>query len=263
MDDLEEYSNTCLVEDCDYVSFKESTREFAQLRYILEHSNNEVAVPASVMVDIAGYRFNVVSALPIQNDSSVMNQTNSMQMVKELMPNLPVRAAYEVWKGEDQRDYILNCTGFLPADPFISKDSILPRTLRPEIADRVSGKSTDEIADYIYTLCHEVTQELESMEDPPCNSPELTVFLHRQGVSIRHIGLIYLNATREWLRNLLYIEMFARSAKCILYKNLRVVAYKERADMKKKPEPLLNPETLKPMTAEELSAVFCDELIAQ
>ena len=39
--------------------------------------------------------------------------------------------------------------------------------------------------------------------------------------------------------------------------------YNLRADMKNKPAPLLNPETLKPMTAEELSPVFCDELIAQ
>ena len=39
--------------------------------------------------------------------------------------------------------------------------------------------------------------------------------------------------------------------------------YNVRADMKKKPAPLLNPATLKPMTAEELSAVFCEELVAQ
>lgn len=39
--------------------------------------------------------------------------------------------------------------------------------------------------------------------------------------------------------------------------------YNLRADMKNKPAPLLNPETLKPMTAAELSGVFCDELIAQ
>ena len=39
--------------------------------------------------------------------------------------------------------------------------------------------------------------------------------------------------------------------------------YNFRADMKQKPAPLLNPGTGKPMTAQELSAVFCDELIAQ
>lgn len=39
--------------------------------------------------------------------------------------------------------------------------------------------------------------------------------------------------------------------------------YNVRADMKNKPAPLLNPQTLKPMTAEELGAVFCDELVAQ
>lgn len=39
--------------------------------------------------------------------------------------------------------------------------------------------------------------------------------------------------------------------------------YNVRADMKKKPAPLLNPATGKPCTAEELSHVFCDELVAQ
>ena len=39
--------------------------------------------------------------------------------------------------------------------------------------------------------------------------------------------------------------------------------YNVRADMKNKPAPLLNPATLQPMTAEELSGVFCKELVEQ
>lgn len=39
--------------------------------------------------------------------------------------------------------------------------------------------------------------------------------------------------------------------------------YNVRADMKNKPAPLLNPGTLKPMTAEELAPVFCEELVQQ
>lgn len=39
--------------------------------------------------------------------------------------------------------------------------------------------------------------------------------------------------------------------------------YNVRADMKNKPAPLLNPATYEPMTAEDLSAVFCKELVAQ
>ena len=39
--------------------------------------------------------------------------------------------------------------------------------------------------------------------------------------------------------------------------------YNVRADMKNKPAPLLNPGTGKPCTAEELSHVFCDELVSQ
>ena len=39
--------------------------------------------------------------------------------------------------------------------------------------------------------------------------------------------------------------------------------YNVRADMKKKPAPILNPRTLKPITVEELSGIFCEELAKQ
>lgn len=39
--------------------------------------------------------------------------------------------------------------------------------------------------------------------------------------------------------------------------------YNVRADMKNKPAPLLNPATMEPMTVEELSKVFCEELAKQ
>ncbi len=39
--------------------------------------------------------------------------------------------------------------------------------------------------------------------------------------------------------------------------------YNVRADMKKKPAPLLNPGTLKPLTIEEMNPIFCEELNKQ
>ncbi|MEH2935181.1 TrpB-like pyridoxal phosphate-dependent enzyme [Acutalibacter sp. JLR.KK004] len=39
--------------------------------------------------------------------------------------------------------------------------------------------------------------------------------------------------------------------------------YNLRADMKNKPAPLLNPDTLQPVTFEELTPVFCDDLVRQ
>ena len=39
--------------------------------------------------------------------------------------------------------------------------------------------------------------------------------------------------------------------------------YNLRADMKVKPAPLLNPGTGKPLTAEELTPIFCEELVQQ
>ena len=39
--------------------------------------------------------------------------------------------------------------------------------------------------------------------------------------------------------------------------------YNLRADMKTKPAPLLNPATNQPLTAQEMSGIFCEELVAQ
>ena len=39
--------------------------------------------------------------------------------------------------------------------------------------------------------------------------------------------------------------------------------YNVRADMKNKPAPILNPATMKPITVEELSPIFCEELARQ
>ena len=39
--------------------------------------------------------------------------------------------------------------------------------------------------------------------------------------------------------------------------------YNLRADMKELPDPMLNPATLKPVTMEDLTPVFCEELVRQ
>lgn len=46
-------------------------------------------------------------------------------------------------------------------------------------------------------------------------------------------------------------------------KEMPTAWYNVRADMKNKPAPLLNPGTLEPMKADELSHVFCEELVNQ
>lgn len=214
------------VVDCDYQFFKECNCEYAQLRYILQHSQQErLSVPSSVFVDIAGFRFNIVSALPIQQNQRYSNQTNPHPLVKKLMPSLQEKAKYEVWHGEDNRDYMICCSDLLPSDPFAGNGSTSSQTVRPEVADVLSGKNGDEGVEALTALYQNVVHELEMMEDPPCNSPELTAFLHRRGVSIRHIGILYQMVNAPWLANLLFIEMIARTAKCLLWKNQRCVVY--------------------------------------
>ena len=39
--------------------------------------------------------------------------------------------------------------------------------------------------------------------------------------------------------------------------------YNLRADMKDKPEPMIHPGTMKPVTADDLNPIFCEELVKQ
>ena len=39
--------------------------------------------------------------------------------------------------------------------------------------------------------------------------------------------------------------------------------YNLRADMKELPEPMLNPQTMKPVKKEDLLPIFCEELVEQ
>ena len=212
--------------DYEYYSMKESTREYAQLRYILLHSQNQqLSIPFTTLLEIAGFRFTIVSALPLQNDACKWNTENPSPLVTELFPTLSSNAEYEIWHGDDNRDYMINCTGLLPIDPFTLSETEMTRTLRPEIADQVMNLTDSEKKEFIENLCLQVTQELELMDDPPTNSPELVAFLHARGISIRHISIIYLNATSAWLKNLIYVEMVARTIKCSLWKNLRCIVY--------------------------------------
>ena len=46
-------------------------------------------------------------------------------------------------------------------------------------------------------------------------------------------------------------------------RNAKRMVQRSELNMTNKPAPLLNPGTLKPMTAEELGTVFCEELVKQ
>ena len=86
--------------------------------------------------------------------------------------------------------------------------------------------------------------------------------------------LMYSCPSRDWDKSF-FIANFKKG--CITMSAEKIIPYKiyltenempsqwynVRADMKIKPAPLLNPETLKPMTYEDLRPVFCDELIKQ
>ena len=42
--------------------------------------------------------------------------------------------------------------------------------------------------------------------------------------------MIYAQTTKQWLKDLIYIEMLARTGKCILWKNLRCVIYNDKME---------------------------------
>ena len=240
---INEYIAMSIVDECDYQwllllsltrrSIKASSREFAQFHYILAHSGQEqgrLCVPSNLLIDICGFRFSVVSALPIRGESYIYNETTPAAQLTHRMPCLNPTAGYEVWKGVDNRDYIVSCKDLLAEDPLVLTPEDQPRCVRYEIADEYFGHSREQLGTELQRIVREVCTELETMEYPPASSPELSVFLHKRGVSIRHIGMIYAQTTKQWLKDLIYIEMLARTGKCILWKNLRCVIYNDKME---------------------------------
>lgn len=187
-----------------------------------------MCVPSTALLDIAGFRFNIVSALPIQNSSSLYSQENPSPQVTSRLPQLNKAAQYSVWRGDDHRNYMIGCTELLPSDPLSAPLFDYQPAIRYEVADDLMGRSASEIQSALLSQIESVCQELEQLEDPPCCSAELSVFLHARGVSIRHLGLMYNCATQEWLRQLLYVDMLARTIKNIFWKHLRCLIYQEK-----------------------------------
>ena len=235
--------NAGIVEECDYESsfpalltrraIKASSREFAQLHYILAHSGQQqgrLCVPSNILVDMCGFRFSIVSALPIHGDTYVYNESTPSSQLTHRMPCLNTTAEYEVWKGDDRRDYLLSCKKLLVDDPMVLSSADFPRNVRPEVVDDNFGKGPEELKAELQHVLSDVCAELETMEYPPTNSPELSTFLHAHGVSIRHIGTLYNLTSKQWLKDLLYVEMFARAGKCILWKNLRCLVYNDKLE---------------------------------
>ena len=212
-------------------SFKAADKELNQLRFILAHLGNRsdrLCVPSTALLDIAGFRFNIVSALPIQNSSALYNQENPSPQVTSRLPRLNDTAQYTVWRGDDHRNYMIGCTELLPSDPLSTPLYDYQPAIRYEVADDLIGHSASEIQSALLSQIESVCQELEQLEDPPCCSAELSVFLHSRGVSVRHLGLMYNCATQEWLRQLLYVDMLARTIKNIFWKHLRCLIYQEK-----------------------------------
>ena len=137
------------------------------------------------------------------------------------MPALPRAAEYEVWHGVDGRDYLINTSALLPRDPIASTQLEATRNLRPEVADELGGLAGEDLSQGLVGLIEAATRELEDCEDSLCTCAELNAFLHSHGISVRHEGMLYKATTKMWLKDLLYVDMLARTAKCILWKNFR------------------------------------------
>lgn len=165
---------TSITEDCDYVAIKASSKEFSQLRFCLLHMGSKsdrlciqslsfsyLGVPASLLLDIAGFRFNIVSALPIHGTRCAYDHTNPRPQFTSRMPSLPNSAVFEVWHGVDNRDYLINTSGLLPRDPLAVTQLESTRPLRPETVDRVTGQSPEEIRHTLVGLAESITRELE------------------------------------------------------------------------------------------------------
>ena len=122
-----------------------------------------MCVPSTALLDIAGFRFNIVSALPIQNSSSLYSQENPSPQVTSRLPQLNKAAQYSVWRGDDHRNYMIGCTELLPSDPLSAPLFDYQPAIRYEVADDLMGRSAAEIQSALLSQIESVCQELEQL----------------------------------------------------------------------------------------------------
>lgn len=90
---------------------------------------------------------------------------------------------------------------------------------------------TINIAKNLYQNClPDAAKALDSLVEMPLESYGLKQFLHRNGISCRHIGILYFMCKAPFVRQLLLCEAVARCCKVIYLRMLREMAREAKAE---------------------------------
>lgn len=101
-----------------------------------------------------------------------------------------------------------------------------------DLERRSAQQTTLSACNHLYTtVLPSVARVLDSLSDlPPCDSHDLTGYLHDRGVNMRHLGLLHSLCRTPCVRQLLLTECVARACKTLLRHSLRRIARQSRAE---------------------------------
>lgn len=141
----------------------------------------------------------------------------------------------QVHRGEDRRLYLHQCSRALPADMPRSQADMQTALLRPEIllqcGDAVSGNAYQGITEssededlvaleasaYLrQTVIPAAAMQLDMRVVKAYDGLALSTFLHKQGINMRHMGLLYPHIQLPCVQHVLLIEMISRAAKRVM-----------------------------------------------
>lgn len=224
---------TSITEDCDYIAIKNSSKEFSQLEYCLRHMGPRSNRLCSVRRRFPSRRPLVADPrhrwFPFQHRLRAAHRRHAV-FLRPHVSQAAVHVAHAraaprggvrglAWRRRPRLPHQHQRAA--PRDPIASTQLEATRNIRPEVADELGGLAGEDLSQGLVGLIETATRELEDCEDSLCTCAELNAVLHSHGISVRHEGMLYKATTKMWLKDLLYVDMLARTAKCILWKNFR------------------------------------------
>ncbi|KAJ5070037.1 clustered mitochondria protein [Anaeramoeba ignava] len=216
-------------------------------KFIQEANILGIQIPLQCIVDYKGFRMHISAKLPQDKESVKLKDIQNLQLKQKIdlllrkygiAMNDEIMESIQVIELSGNENYLLNVEKFFPNEKSKSKsieiknlkENVVNR-IRPEllvdiIKNNTNQNENDDISqiasDYLFsnTLPNFILQT-DDLKIIPLDSEELKKEMHKNGINMRHLGVLANLTKIPHVRQLLMIDMIARICKKILFQQLR------------------------------------------
>ncbi|KAJ5068146.1 clustered mitochondria protein [Anaeramoeba ignava] len=218
-------------------------------KFIQEANILGIQIPLQCIVDYKGFRMHISAKLPQDKEPVKLKDIQNLQLKQKIdlllrkygiAMNDEIMESIQVIELSGNENYLLNVEKFFPNEKSKSKSkSIEIKNLKENVVNRIrpellvdiiknntNQNENDDISqiasDYLFsnTLPNFILQT-DDLKIIPLDSEELKKEMHKNGINMRHLGVLANLTKIPHVRQLFMIDMIARICKKILFQQLR------------------------------------------